>query len=198
MDSIPLSAGAGLGLSAEVRATPYAGLGIGYANDWRFGTDEQRLGPVWYEQERGIPIWRYYRHQNYLEETDRWSGGHERFRVDRRNRAASLIVAPGMVRDGLVWFPIYPPYMITKHWEWPNWSAWDLLNVEAGVFLGVVGVRVGVSPFQLIDFILGLATIDLADDDIRTDYIQWPDPGATPASFEEQEVEDPSAPAAPK
>lgn len=187
MDAVPISAGAGLGLLAEVRATPYVGLGLGYANSWRVGTDEQRLGPLWWEKERGIPVWRYYRHQNYLEETSRWSGGHLRFREERRNRAASLIVAPGMVREGLVWFPIYPPYMITKHWEWPNWSGWDLLNVEAGVFLGVVGIRVGVSPFQLIDFILGLATIDLAEDDVRDEPLRWPDPGAGPPSFDDVE-----------
>jgi hypothetical protein len=49
-------------------------------------------------------------------------------------------------------------------------SAWqrDLLHyfdIEVGVFVGIVGIQVGFSLGELVDFILGIFTFDIADDD---------------------------------
>lgn len=38
-------------------------------------------------------------------------------------------------------------------------------DIEAGATLGIVGGRVGFSPGELVDFILGIFTIDIAKDD---------------------------------
>ena len=183
LDIVPASVAVGYGLSAEVRMSPYLGLGAGMANNWRVGMGVERFGPLWYEKERGIPVWRYYRLQSYQGEKARISGGDpNNFENNRRYRASSLVIFPGMSREGQIWWPIYPPYFIKAPAEWPGWSLFELLNLEAGVFAGVVGARLALSPLQFVDFVLGVFTLDPANDDPQTHPPLWPDPGA-PASF---------------
>lgn len=189
LDVIPVSVAVGYGLSAQVRASPYFGLGAGWANSWRFGQGEQRFGPFWFEKERGIPVWRYYRLQTYLDYEPRIPGGDPLwFNESKRYRASSLVVFPGMSRDGMLWWPVLPPYFQKSPWEWPGWSNWNLLNVEASVFAGVVGVRVALSPLQWVDYMVGWFTFDPANDDPRTLPALWPDPKASP-SFPDEEPE---------
>jgi len=192
-DTLPCSVAGGHGLTLEFRATQFVGLGIGWADDWRLGMDNHRFGPVWWEQERGIPVWRYYRYQDYLGSDRRWLGGNPRWWPEfHRFRAQSLIFAPGMAREGEFadWYtvthrPVYVPYPYTLHvpWIWPQWEGWSLLDVEVGVFLGVAGTRVAVSPLQFFDFFFGLFGADLADDDPRKPRAPiWPEYGA-PSPF---------------
>lgn len=187
LDVVPFSLAVGYGISAEVRMSPYLGLGAGLANNWRIGMGVQRFGPVWYEKERGIPVWRYYRLQTYQGKASRISGGDPHFHDhERRYRASSLIVFPGMSREGQVWWPFYPPYFIKAPAEWPGWSLFELLDLEAGLFAGVVGARLALSPLQFVDFVLGVFTLDPAHDDPRTLPPLWPDPKA-PASFQDDD-----------
>ncbi|MFH0943812.1 MAG: hypothetical protein V2A76_01330 [Planctomycetota bacterium] len=183
LDVAPVSLAVGYGISAQFRATPFFGQGIGHTNNWRVGTGEQRFGPLWYEKERGFPIIGYYRFQSYQGVESRIPGGDPiYFDETSRYRASLLRIFPAMSREGQIWYPFLPPYHIKAAFEWPRWSIWNLLNVEAGVFAGVVGVRAAVSPLQIVDFVLGIITLDFANDDPRILRPLWPDPAA-PSSF---------------
>lgn len=216
MDSVPVSVAGGIGLLAQVRATPLVGLGIGYANTTRVGSDDQRFGPIWTEKERGFPIVTYYRVQTYDGREGRWAGGDPIWWSETyRARASSWIVLPGFPREGDVlvpmpgptdppvrdlwnfepWLPFKPAYHHRAHWHWP-WFSWtNLLNVEAGIVAGPVGLRLGVSPIQLVDFVGGLFLLDFALDDVRSYPILWPDPDAPP-SFPDDPGDPPPPPAA--
>lgn len=206
MDVIPISFAGGIGLLAQARVTPLCGIGIGYANTIRVGSDDQRYGPLWHEKERGIPIFRYYRIEAYEDFEVRWPGGDPLWWYeDRRARAVSYLFLPGYIRDGdfltplpspldpaetdlwtfRSWLAGWPPYVIRVPWNWPPYSRWNMLNVEAGVVAGPVGVRLGVCPLQVFDFVLGLFRVDLACDDVRIFPVLWPDPDAEP-SFPER------------
>ena len=178
-DTFPISFAAGYGLMLEARATPYAGVGLGYTKNWRFGLAPQRWGPIWWERSRGIPIYEYYRYMDYRDEDQRWEGGDPFWwDEDYRYRANSWVIIPGFSQQGEAFFPIIPPYYLKEPWIFPNWSLWTLFDVEASVFVGVVGVRVGVSPLQLLDFIAGLITWDPAwDDPFEDEMATWPDEG---------------------
>jgi hypothetical protein len=203
-ESVPISVAYGLGLMAQVRATPFAGIGIGYADVTRFGMDDTRYGPVWTEKERGFPVVMYYRVQHYLDRTRRFAGGEPHWRgEDYRARASSWIVIPGFPRDGDFvmplpgpldppgvvpftyepWLAALPAYVRNAPWHYPDIRWWELVNVEAGVVLGPIGLRVGVSGLQLVDFVLGIFLLDFPGDDVRNFPVIWPDPHARP-SFE--------------
>jgi hypothetical protein len=196
-DSFPASVAYGYGLTLEARVTQFAGFGLGWDENWRYGMDDHRYGPHWWEKERGIPFWRYYRYQDYLEDETRWAGGDRRWWPEtHRLRATSLILFPGMSRQGEIAdvqtyytnVPLYIPYPYTLHvpWEWPQWNAWDVANCELGLFLAVGGIRIGVSPLQFLDFTLGLFTVDWAKDDPKDVRApMWPEYGAEKA-FPEQ------------
>lgn len=53
-------------------------------------------------------------------------------------------------------------------------QAWDLF--EGDIFIGIVGVRVGLRPLEFIDLIAGLFTIDIMGDDIRSVSTATPQP----------------------
>ncbi len=181
-DVFPASVAGGYGLSAQFRATALCGIGAGWTNNWRAGTSEMRFGPIWWEKERGIPVWRCYRYQDYRGAQGRLPGGQKLWRDQtRKMRASSLIVIPAMTRDGDVWFPFLPPYFIKTPWEKPPWSWWSLLDCDMSAFFGVAGLRAGLSPLQAIDFLFGIFALDPARDDPGAEPILWPDPGAEPS-----------------
>lgn len=192
-DVFPVSAAIGYGAAGDLRITPYLGLGLGWANEWRAGFEEQRFGPLWWEKERGIPFIRYYRYMDYREHEVRLPGGDPYWNKEtRRKRATSLLILPGMNRDGEIWFPFLPAYFSSVAWEWPAWSKWNLLNAEVGLFAGVVGLRAGISLLQFLDFLAGVASFDPAGDDPTNLPILWPDPAASP-SFDPPEASKPAA-----
>lgn len=193
-DVAPISVGAGYGLAANLRVTPFAGIGAGWAESWRAGMGDHRFGPIWWEKERGVPVWFYFRYEDYLGEERRIPGGHPYWWPEtRRTRASSWIVFPGIRRGGELWIPCLPPYFMPVDWEWSHylkWGVseldwdwtWDILNCEASVFLGGAGLRVGFGPAHFVDFLLGWLTIDLAHDDPREPRKPvWPDPDAAPS-----------------
>ena len=76
----------------------------------------------------------------------------------------------------VVRFPPIEP--ILKRSEWP-----DLLDVEAGASL-IVGVHVGVSVVEVLDFVVGLTTLDMCGDDYHPEpELPPPPPTPGPAAF---------------
>ncbi|MBI3818936.1 MAG: hypothetical protein HY286_09630 [Planctomycetes bacterium] len=144
VDVIPVSVAAGPGLFASVRATVMVGTGIGYAEAWRAGVRLPDESHRKYDDLARYQVWReeevglgiLWFHQDTSEPD--W-GGMGNF----------LIFA-------------FPPGGSCGSSHFHFISA---LDVEAGIHLGIVGLRVGVSPGQLIDFLLGWTTLDIASDD---------------------------------
>jgi hypothetical protein len=162
-DTLPTSFASGQGLSVEVHLTRYVGVGAGWADVWRYGFDEGRMGPFWREEVRAVPLISSLRRQYYLEHSDRWPGGQPALRkLDERQKASSYVFIPGQSSNGSLW----PPGLSGAEWDFPARSPWSVLDVEVGVVLGWIGVRVGLSPGELVDFLAGIAGFDPAGDDL--------------------------------
>ncbi|MCZ6691122.1 MAG: hypothetical protein O7H41_16160 [Planctomycetota bacterium] len=56
-------------------------------------------------------------------------------------------------------------------WIWGSqgstWARIHAFDIEAGVFVGIIGVRAGFSPGEFVDFLLGWFGVDIAGDDVR-------------------------------
>ncbi|MFG0320545.1 MAG: hypothetical protein ACF8XB_24955 [Planctomycetota bacterium JB042] len=150
-DAVPVSFANGVGLGAEVRVTPFVGVGAGWAEVERYGFDAGRSGPRWSEREWGIPLWSYERVGRTLEDAESWPGGDPEEAGDVFARAATFVVWPQRAcrDDGVA----------------ARWSAWEALDVEVGLVLGFLGLRVGFSPLQTVDLLAGLLDHDPAGDD---------------------------------
>lgn len=172
-DVVPISFAAGPGLLVEARVTRFIGLGAGYADVWRAGLDDARFGLLWHEVDQAVPILSQHRFAFVPEDGPRWAGGGTFASPveNPRRRANTWIFHPGLPVTGC---PVpAPPGLSGVAWEVPPISPWQALDVEFGVVLGLVGVRIAASPLQCLDFIAGLATFDPAADDA--------DPPAPPA-----------------
>jgi hypothetical protein len=163
LDTTPFSLANGRGVAAHVRMTPCPAVGAGYADTWRFGVDEGRVGPFWYERTKAIPVITYTRYQfsnayppSYMGVPDIGGEGFE------RHIANSLIFIPARAESG----GMLPPLLSEgSGWERTRWSWWDAGKVEAEAFAGVIGVRLGFAPLQAVDLLLGFLTLDPAGDD---------------------------------
>lgn len=154
-DVVPFSFANGVGLAAQARVTPFVGVGAGWADVQRYGFDAGRCGPWWHEREWGIPLWSYERVGRTPEAPEFWPGGDPDEPGDVFSRASTFVVWPQRAcRDDGV------------H---ARWSAWEALDAEVGLVLGLIGLRVGLSPLQAFDFLAGLANFDPAGDDPAED-----------------------------
>ena len=61
----------------------------------------------------------------------------------------------------------------------PPWHAWA--DIEADFFLGIAGIRLGVSPDQVVDFLAGIFGFDLFGDDIQAPEEPEPEAAQAPA-----------------
>lgn len=164
LDAVPISLAVGNGLSAHARLTPLLGVGAGYAEVYRFGFDDGRFGPYWQEKIYAIPLLSTIRYQTYPTDGDRWPGGNREKKAEHdRYRANTFLFFPGYTGDGSV----LPDLGGDAEWHRSHFDHWDWAQFEIGVVLGFVGLRVGGSGLQALDFLAGLLTFDPADDDIR-------------------------------
>lgn len=97
----------------------------------------------------------------------RKAGLRGRTRVWMRDREAglpaSLLPWVGALRDGQPWRLGHLHLNASELW-WGG-SAWRLADLELGLFAGVFGLRVGLSPGELLDLLAGLVGLDPAGDD---------------------------------
>lgn len=77
---------------------------------------------------------------------------------------ASAVVWLGALRDGELWRLLDLHVDGAELWHGAS-SPWRLADIEVGLFAGVVGLRFGFSPGELVDLLAGLATFDPAGDD---------------------------------
>jgi hypothetical protein len=154
-----------LGFSASARATPFIQTGLGVygidttsVNSWGMGLG--RWGPAWKEAAVHVLIGTL---EQQIIEGEPWPGG-----PDGRYgevHEGSLARQSGNL---LVFLPTagiqHPPPPPEDMWaKLPPWHG--ILDCEAHVFLGLVGMRLGFAPLQLPDFLLGFLGIDFVGDD---------------------------------
>ena len=167
-DIMPMAVQLDVGMAVSARVTPFAQTGFGFygidadsANSWGMGLG--RWGRAWKEQAVHVLIGSI----EYQEIEDMmWPGGPDRpYRRTDEGRFARrsgnfLVVLPlAGLHD--------PPV-----WVWADFPPWyGLLDCELELFLGLGGVRLGLAPLQLPDFLLGFLGIDFVGDDIPAEEV---------------------------
>ena len=164
-DVLPFSAQRGSGLAASVRITPFAQTGLGWYNltgDFSgtngFGMGLGRWGPRWYEGGVHFLIASI----DYQESRgEAWPGGPDG-RYQQLSTPEKTIRASG---NFLLFLPgtgaLEPPPGTSV--RIPRWYFWP--DCEAQVFVGFIGLRLGLSPAQLVDFLAGIIGLDPLGDD---------------------------------
>lgn len=162
-DIVPTAVQIQPGFSASVRITPFLQTGLGaYAinatrgtpNTWGLATG--RWGPTWTEAAVQVLIGAI-EGQSLVGEA--WPGGPDgryRRRPESRTRTNGnlFFFIPYPATDPPIGFAILPP-----------WHGW--LDSEAHVLLGIVGLRIGLAPGQIVDFLAGILGFDPFGDDVQ-------------------------------
>jgi hypothetical protein len=183
-DIVPISVRAGPGGKVTVSATRFLGAGLGYGSASAAGMAPGRWGPTWEEFWYQFALLGSERWELSRNGTQRWPGGPRlpsRFykygdwsENGVRYLGNTLLLIPaGIGPDG--WVPKGPGGQISIEEPWHSWA-----NVEVDVLAGV-GLRVGVCPDEVVDFLAGLLGLDLIGDDVggSTDR-DWEDGPVTP------------------
>ncbi len=162
-DVLPVSVQKGGGLSASAGVTPFVRTGLGFYFSTEppnsYGMALGRWGPVW--KENGYHFLVATVEEQELE-GDPWPGGPDgRYcNPDEKKLARSRM-------NLLVVLPVDPDHEAGGHFarvRFPPWYSW--LDSEAEVFVLFFGIRVGVSPLQLVDFLAGFLGLDPLGDDV--------------------------------
>jgi len=130
-DVFTFEVAAGVGVSADVKATDLLHVGAGYAHgrklSWR-----GRTAHVLWDREVGLP--------------------------------GSALLWWGALADGQLWRlgDLHTDGAELLH----GGSPWRIADLEVGVFAGFVGLRLGLSPGELVDLLAGLVGLDPAGDDL--------------------------------
>jgi hypothetical protein len=146
VDIVPFSVASGPGFYVGARLTVIAGVGVGYAETSRAGW---RRRPVWTDDPEKLAGFR------------RWHEREKGFVVfwDRTDDPE-----PGAGNLGVV----VPAYTRESAWDYRlGFEPGSALDAEVEVHLFYVGLRVGVSPLQAIDWLAGWFLLDPAGDDLH-------------------------------
>jgi len=144
VDIVPFSVGFGPGFYVGARATAFAGTGIGWASTHRIGW--RRRSP-WPEEAAGT--------LTFLDWHEREKG-----LVLAWDRSSDPLPGAG---NFLVVLPAYDPDGTLGYRA--ILDAGSVFDLELEVHVGLVGIRIGVSPMQAIDWLFGWTTFDLFGDD---------------------------------
>lgn len=175
LDLAPISFRYGVGISASMSASPFLVTGLGWRDNFSIGSGDGRWGWTWRESALYALIfcgesqsldceaatWGYSEPFLFprISVLPRKGPLDHRYAVpnmmsdDFRLLGSCFVFVPAaMGPDGPV-FAILPPVH--------SWA-----NIQGEVFLGVIGVRVGVCVDEMFDFVLGLFGLDpIGDDD---------------------------------
>lgn len=160
VDSDGVSIGSWVGLSAEVRAGDLTTVALGSQTaSERFGIENRSLIGVWQSVEQPFPA-------AFLDPPEGVAGIMARSSVSyKRKEAQSRQISKNIIstyRSEPVghWHPFY-----TRTDEEKAAFFNRALDIEASVVATVVSARAGVNVLEILDFALGLLTIDIARDD---------------------------------
>jgi hypothetical protein len=160
VDIAPVSVAQGAGLLARVRVTNWFDFGIGRASSSRAGW--RRRGPSaetrWDERVHGglVP---------WLGEEGWEFGWHEETKaIPFVYSLTDYERSDGETRQAGTLFTVIP-YREQASLASPRTEVGSAYDVEAEVFLGIVGIRVAISPTQLFDWFVGWFGFDPLGDD---------------------------------
>ena len=157
-DCFKANVGTGFGICAGARVTDAINCPLGFfQGSWRVGVDGRtRPQYYWSEGEMGG-----------LLALDHWE-----FRGPEDKPGLSMARAwmwSGWLTAGGPEEDLPPPPHIYRHYNGEQPSQGTKLAerywLEAEVFALVLGARVGVNPVEIADFLVGLVTVDILDDD---------------------------------
>jgi len=162
VDVVPVSVAQGAGLLARIRVTNWFDFGIGRASSSRAGW--RRRGPSaetrWDERVHGglVP---------WLGEEGWEFGWHEETKaIPFLYSLTEYERSDGETRQAGTLFTV-TPYREQASLASPRTEVGSAFDVEAEVFLGIVGIRVAISPTQLFDWAVGWFGFDpLGDDEV--------------------------------
>jgi len=165
-DVFPLSGRSGVGLYMSARATPFLGAGIGAYDALACGMGPRRWGPVWEEEGSGIgPV--YCVDESLLSRRGKDLANSNLIQLPEWPAGPDALFeeAPGWRSRGHV--ALVLPYLVRRDGDWAKLPPWySLLDCEADAFIGVIGLRIGFSPGEIVDFLAGLFGLDPSGDDI--------------------------------
>lgn len=143
LDCFRVEAALGPSMQADIQFTQLLHLGLGSSNTGRSGfnygvTEDTRV------VENHLPASLVI---SFMD--DQWAGLHQ---------MAFEGVTPPQHRCNIV----FPGLLAMNE---PAFLPWHFFDIEAGLYLIFPGLRVGFSPGEFVDFVLGFWTYDLAGDD---------------------------------
>jgi len=161
-DIIPISVSSGPGLYAGVRATGLVGTGIGYAKVSRAGLIRRR----WFRYTP--PLSKFSNFRTWDETTKGWIITW--YRDNDPEPGAGNRIYPdfkftSMLGMNLIGMGPYIEDKSTKGGYRYHQDLSSLLDVEVDAHILLVGVRMGISPLQMVDWLLGWFTLDIGNDD---------------------------------
>lgn len=148
-DVFQANAGIGPGLLASLKATELACVAVGWSADRKWGFLGRHAG-AWSEENLGFPV------SNIGEFHAAPS-----LRLLAALRCFQVREAGPFVRGDAEFFW----RRLDSRAGWTGSDGIDKFDLEAGATAGLVNARLGLSPGQALDFLLGLLAIDPAGDD---------------------------------
>ena len=150
-----LSVGYGLGLeaTAKIGCLMHPSIGVIGSSTKRIGHENRHLPCIWQERQVVWPVLLAF------------AGG----RAWGANRGSPPFLSyvrschgqgHGTCYFETVWFPC-----LCGDSDYHPFSFHELSDVEAGATLGIITIRAGINPLEIMDFLLGCIGLDMAKDD---------------------------------
>lgn len=180
LDCVTLQVGGGIGLDVEAKATELVATNVGFATGARYGLEGRQTGLFNFENE-GFPVCLLRTlaaagDGRMAERADRYYGlpatflltdTRVRFR-DSGTRKEVLDHTASIFGFNLHTIPVLAlkghHRLFASDVEWA-WKPVRALDVSVGASVVPVSVLVGVSPGEMLDFVLGWTTLDIGGDD---------------------------------
>ncbi|MBI3819517.1 MAG: hypothetical protein HY286_12550 [Planctomycetes bacterium] len=158
LDVVPITVSFGPGLFAGVQATPFFGTGFGVAKEWlRFGWLKTKS----YNAETRLDLQRMFLASSGFTGGTLLAWAHV---VEVANAAADGGTTSALnAGNSLLFIPMIP-FHLGDH---PYFDAVSSLNIEVDLHVAIIGVHVGISPVNAVDWLLGWFSIDFAGDDMN-------------------------------
>ncbi len=170
LEVLPISVATGVGVYGGFRITPFFGTGLGVAQTYRAGWSDGVIGE-WEELNAG---WVVAAMRDGPRVDRDGSGENLRFSYPVQDSERHI----GGAGNFLFFIPFrFGDKSMFRQDETPAFEPVSLLDVEVNLFLGVGGVRLGLSPLQFGDWVVGWFGWDPAGDD--SVEVQ-PDPAPVP------------------
>ena len=178
-DCFILKAGVGGPADLEVRATRWLATGAGAGGSVRWGLDGRKLGR-WGQAHMGLPF------MPLLRNGSRMDVYREPFiRLDPASKALFIAATDVSLERGqakppaarstisILFFDLLAVPALRRKVTWaerdPMRRPINALDLSAGASLLPVSAKIGFSPGQFLDFLLGWTTLDLGRDDAKGD-----------------------------